>query len=100
MDTVLFKRRKGTTSLKKITDRDKNADALQWLESNRSRMELLIGQELHFEESGKRWTRVYARRDAPVIDDDAKEWALDAMLRFYDLVEDLDIVEELRDRVW
>jgi hypothetical protein len=82
------------------TDRDKNVDALQWLESNRSRMELLIGQELHFEEWGKRWARVYARRDAPVIDDDAKEWALDAMLRFYDLVEDLDIVEEFRDRVW
>ena len=79
-------------------ERDKNIDALQWLESNCSRLESLVGTNLFFEEYGKKWARIYARRETPLVDDDVKDWALDTMLRFYDAIEELNIVEGIRDR--
>jgi len=81
-------------------NRDKNIDALKWLEDHRSRLQSLIGFELNFEEWGKRRARVYVRRDASLVDDAVKEWALDMMLRFYDAIEELNITEELRKLGW
>jgi len=79
---------------------EKNVEALQWLESNRSRLESLVGTNLLFEKWGTRWARVYARREAPRIDKDIRDWALNTMLRFYDAVESLSIAAGLKERGW
>jgi len=81
-------------------NREKNLEALQWLLANRSRLEALVGTKLSFEEWGKRWARVYARKDARYVDEVVKEWALDTMLRFYDAVQELDIAAGLKEMGW
>ena len=81
-------------------DRDKNIQALQWLESQRSQLESLIGEKLNFEEWGQRWARIYARKEAPRIDESTKNWALDVMLRFYEAVDELNVVSALKKQGW
>lgn len=77
-------------------ERQKNLDALRWIEQNRTQLQATVGEQLIFEEWGERWARVYARRDTPGMDQAARDWALNVMLRFYDAVEALDVVANLR----
>lgn len=77
-------------------ERQKNLDALHWLEKSRDQLETNIGEKLMFEEWGERWARVYARRDTPGMDEAAREWAVNVMLRFYDAIESIGLVTNLR----
>jgi hypothetical protein len=77
-------------------EREKNLAALRWLEEKRPQLEAALGEKFLLEEWGERWARVYARRDTLGMDQAARDWALNTMLRFYDSVERLDVVANLR----
>ena len=79
---------------------DKNLDGLEWLQQKQQKMEGIIGQPLHLEPWGKHWARAYARIDAPTVDEEVQDWALETMLRFYDALEQLDVVAQLRALGW
>ncbi|MFC2031432.1 DUF4268 domain-containing protein [Chloroflexota bacterium] len=81
-------------------DRDINLAALNWLSQQQPRLAELVGEVLTFEEWGKRWARVFARREAPQINKEVKDWALQTTLRWYDALEELDIVGNLRRLGW
>ena len=49
---------------------------------------------------GERWARVYARLDTAELDEDLQEWAVQTMIRFYDALEDLEVVAQLRRLGW
>jgi hypothetical protein len=82
------------------TETAKNLSALEWLRAQREKLEGVVGEELQFEEWGERWARVYARLDATEIDENLEQWAVQAMVRFYDAVEQLDVVAQLRKLGW
>jgi len=82
-------------------ERSKNKTAIEWTKEKRTELQSITGLDLEFEEEwGKRWARVYARHEAPIIDDKVKKWALESILRFYDAVEELKIIKELRNQGW
>lgn len=83
------------------SDRHRNTAAIRLIEQHRTELESLLGEPLHFEELwGRKWARVYVRRDAPFLDDETKNWALQTMIRFNDAVAKLSILEGLRGQGW
>lgn len=79
---------------------DKNLAGLEVLQQKQQQMEGIIGGPLHLEPWGRRWARAYARIDAPTVDEKVQDWALKTVLRFYDALEQLDVVARLREFGW
>ena len=77
-------------------DRDRNLRVLKFVKDQCSVIEKILGEELMFEEWGKRWARAYLRREAPAIDDEVKSWALEKMIRFYDAIDEMGLLEKIR----
>ena len=82
------------------SDGGRNQAALERLQPKQQQMEAIIGEPLHLEPWGRRRARAYARIDSPKLDEDVQDWALRTMLRFLDVVEQLDVVAELRQLGW
>jgi hypothetical protein len=77
-------------------DKEKNLKAVNWLQ-NQPEFNSFTGEKIYVQPNwGKRWAKIYVRKDTSIIDDDTKSWALKMMLEFYDFVEAIDVVEQLR----
>jgi hypothetical protein len=82
------------------SEREINLRAIEKLQEQHEKIESVLGQTVLFEEWGKRWARIYIRRDTPQIDEETRVWAVDAMVAFYEIMEQLEVVTMLRDLGW
>ena len=81
--------------------KEKNLAAVNWIQNKRDAVREILGEEPVYEDDwGTRWARVYLRKEAPEVNQEVKDWALEKMLVFYDLVEELEVVAELRRLGW
>lgn len=81
-------------------ERTKNINGLDWLTERQDQLQSAIGERLHFEEWGRRWARMYARCEAPQINEPVRNWAVEIMVRFYDALDQVDVVNGLREIGW
>ncbi len=70
-------------------DREWNMKMLEFLRSKKSYLEEKVGEELKFEEWGKSWARVYAKRERGNLDEEVKNWMKEKMNAFYRAVKPL-----------
>lgn len=68
-------------------DREFNHKITEYFENKKDELEEKIGERLFFQREWLKngtWSRIYAKKNAEVITDEVKEWAIDRMRKFYD----------------
>ncbi|MBA7633043.1 hypothetical protein ES703_40599 [subsurface metagenome] len=69
-------------------DREFNHKITEYFENKKDKLEEKIGEKLVFQKEWIKngtWSRIYAKKNAEVITDEVKEWAIDRMGKFYDV---------------
>lgn len=69
-------------------DRKFNHKITEYFENKKDELEEKIGERLFFQREWLKngtWSRIYAKKNAEVITDEVKEWAIDRMGKFYDV---------------
>jgi len=69
-------------------DKEFNHKITEYFENKKYELEEKIGEKLFFQKEWLKkgtWSKIYVEKDAEVITNDVKEWALEKMSRFYDV---------------
>jgi hypothetical protein len=72
-------------------DRKENIRLLNEIRKSKDEFEKSIGEELIFDSHwhGRRWTRVYMLKPSEGLTEDLKEWAVQTMIKFYEVFKPL-----------
>ncbi|GAH13753.1 unnamed protein product, partial [marine sediment metagenome] len=73
-------------------DREFNHKITEYFENKKDELEEKIGEKLVFQKEWIKngtWSRIYSKKNAEVITDEVKEWAVDRMGKFYDVFKPL-----------
>jgi len=81
-------------------DKKRNLDALNWIKKEEELLKARLDKDLIIENWGKRWARVYLRKDCPEINQDVTDWVLEKTILFYDLIDEINFIAELRKQGW